>query len=140
MGAPNPELKLRTLQTFCELIAQHGALSIGDLMMMADLHDSLTRNSVAYGVKLGYLVEGPKPERTGKGNRLKTYRLAKDAPKVAAVEKPTVLIRSGFSPFRHPQDEAFFGPAPRIYSSKGQPEARVYKQEMSVTDDEMEAA
>lgn len=136
MGAPNPEIKLRTLRTCCELIEQHGALSVGDLMAMGNLRDSLTRNTVAYGVKLGYLIEGPKPARLGKGNRLKTYlRTKKRFPKEITVVKETTNGRSEFTPFRHWQDEAFFGPAPRIWSSAGKVSARIIRQEMSVTDE-----
>lgn len=43
-------------------------------------------------------------------------------------------------PFRHPQDEALFGPAPSVWCGSWQAKARVFRQPMGIPEDELETA
>lgn len=113
MGYPNPELNRTAMLACCGLISKNGALSVSDLMVMGNLGDSLTRRSIALGIKLGYLFEAPKRERLGKGNRLKTYlrtkkRLPSEQPALAVEERE--LDMSAFTPRRDWAVVALFGP------------------------------
>lgn len=135
------EREASTLRICCELIAQHGAMTVVDVCALSNLREAGIRHALKRGIDTGYLVEGTKKQMSvAKGNARKTYvRTKKRLPGVTEAAPEPVIVRSEFAPFRHWQDTALFGPASRIWSNTGHVEARVYTQSMSVTDDELEA-
>jgi hypothetical protein len=85
--------------------------------------------------RYGVGVDKPKPpvetpEQKKARNRMYRQRAAQKKLEMANIVKP----------FRHPQDEALFGPAPKVWTGSWQSKARVFRQPMTVTNDEMEVA
>lgn len=114
MTTINPELGSETMRTCCNLIETHGTLGIVDLSSITPFREACLRKAIAQGVELGYLKEGPKPQRYGKGNRRKTYvRTKKPFPlEVEKIEEepPVIVDWSAFKPRRDWAVVALFGP------------------------------
>lgn len=87
------EDKTSTLRRCCDLIRAHRSLGIVALASLTDSREACVRKAVARGIELGYLTEGPKPQRLGKGNRLKTYvRTRKRFPREEKVIKRAPIV------------------------------------------------
>lgn len=103
------EIETSTLRICCELIRKHRSLGIVDLVAYSNLPDGRIRKALTRGVSLGYLAEGPKPERVGKGNRSKTWiRTRKRLPGVIVLDEPEPIIDT-LKPHRDWAVEALFG-------------------------------
>jgi len=106
------------------------------------------RNALNVAIRDSYIKHGDEKRKCcdGKGNLKLTYRWSgknvpppKSSTERTRKEREKIAKRraeleaskaTNFEPWRHPQDEWLFGPAPRVWSNGGKVEARVFRQPM----------
>jgi len=113
------------------------------LIYVAEWHQvdagAMYRQVAAY--RLGGGEDVPKPptqsveERRAKNRLYKKRQAERKALAMESARRMSIRKELERPPFRHPQDEWLFGPAPRIWSSAGKVSARIIQQPMSVTDE-----
>jgi hypothetical protein len=138
-----------TLRECVALLRKLGcALTVDEIAAKIKFSVQACRNALNVAIKDGYICHGDEKRKCcdGGGNLKLTYRWSGvPIPPPRPVTEHTKKTRArsarqraeleaskatNFQPWRHPQDEWLFGPAPRVWSNGGKVEARVYRQPM----------
>lgn len=103
---------------------------------------AMFRHVAAYRFGSGRDVPRPQPqtpeERRAANREYKRRQAGKKARATDVLKREALRKELDRPAFRHPQDVWLFGPAPRVWSSAGKVETRVYLQSMGITEEEGE--
>ena len=138
------------MKTLISAIDKHGPATMDDLRKLLPMSDTVISRACKNGQDDGYLIRKLEKKAGACGRRHWTYqRTAKPyvAPQVSAktmlnrmyLERAKEREACVVTTLRHWQDVALFGQYPTPFESTITT-GRVYRQLMTVTDDEMEAA
>lgn len=148
-----PTREKPSVTTILAIIEQHGSMQTEQLEQLVDLSKTAIYKACKNAVDQGYLVQRKVKETQGVGRKRCAFaRTAKPYESPAVTDKAMQKrlyrqrmkelrqqLNAAVTPFRHWQDVLLFGACaipvePKIKAG------RVYKADMEVTDDELEAA
>jgi predicted transcriptional regulator len=148
-----PKREKPSLKTILAIIEEHGSMQTEQLEQLVDLSKTAIYKACKVAVEEGYLVQRKVKETQGVGRKRCTFARTKKPYQSPAVSDKALQKRlyrqrmkelrkqlnAAVTPFRHWQDVLLFG-ACAIPAEPQIKAGRVYKQDMTVREDELEAA
>ncbi|HEX8894436.1 MAG TPA: hypothetical protein VF783_13990 [Terriglobales bacterium] len=145
----NPSMRL-----VIDLVEKHGSMRTGEMKEHLPLSETAIYRACVSGVKEGYLAKRQYKKPSCSGRKYHTYRRTKKpyAPRQAlpkSIQNRVYRERAAWVvdekeaadvvPFRHWMDSALFGSYPKEFTPTITT-GRVFRQSMTIVDDELEAA